>query len=45
MLAEGCVEEEVRGVGSTVVRAVRGTSAQGVAGSHRVRTVPGMAAQ
>jgi len=45
MLAEGCVEEEVRGVGSTVARAVRGTSAQGVAGSHGVGTVPGMAAQ
>ena len=42
---EGSVAEEVRGVGSTVAGAVLGTSAQGVAGSHSVATVPGMAEQ
>ena len=35
----------VQGVGSTVAGAVLGTSAQGIAGSHSVATVPGMAEQ
>ena len=42
---EGSAKEKVRGVGSTVARAVPGASAQGVVGSHRVVTVPGMAEQ
>ena len=42
MPIEGSVAEEVRGVGSTVAGAVPGTSAQGVAGSHRTGAVPGM---
>ena len=42
---EGSAEEKVRRVGSTVTRAVPGMFAQGVAGSHRVATVPGMAEQ
>jgi len=45
MLAEGPTEEKVRGVGSTVAGVVLGVSAQRVAGSHRVRTAPGIAAQ
>jgi hypothetical protein len=45
MPVEGSAEEKVRGVGSIVARAVPGTSAQGVTGSHRVGTVPGMAEQ
>ena len=49
MPVEGFVGEKVhgvvRGVGSTVVGAVLGTLAQGVAGSHRGATVPGMAEQ
>ena len=36
---------KVRGVSSIVAGTVSGLSAQGVAGSHRVGTVPGMAAQ
>ena len=43
MLAEGSAVEEIKGVGSTAVRAVPGTLAQGVAGSHRNGAVPGMA--
>ena len=45
MLDEGSTVEEVQGVGSTAARAVPGTSAQGVAGSHRTGAVPGMAVQ
>ena len=43
MLAKGSAVEEVQGVGNTAMRAVPGTSAQGVAGSHRNGAVPGMA--
>ena len=45
MLAEGPAIEVVQGVGSTAARAVPGTPAQGVAGSHRTGAVPGMAVQ
>jgi hypothetical protein len=45
MLAEVFAVEDVQGVGSTAARAMPGTSAQGVAGSHRTGAVPGMAAQ
>ena len=45
MLAKGSAVEEVRRVGSTAARAMSGMSAQGVTGSHRVGTVPGMAEQ
>ena len=42
---EGSTAEKVRGVGSTVAGVVPGMSVQGVAGSHSVATVPGMAEQ
>ena len=42
MLIEGSAIEKVHGVGSTVVGAVPGTSAQSVAGTHSVAAVPGM---
>ena len=45
MPVEGSAIEKVRGVGSTVVGAVPGTSAQGVAGSHSVAPVLEMAEQ
>jgi hypothetical protein len=45
MPVEGSAAEKVRGVGITVVGAVPGTSAQGVAGSHSVAPVLGMAEQ
>ena len=45
MPVKGSAAEKVRGVGSTVVGAVPGTSAQGVAGSHSVAPVLGMAEQ
>ena len=45
MSPEGPTVEEVRGVGSTVVGAESGMSAQGTAGSHRVGAVPRIAAQ
>ena len=43
MLAEGSAAEEIQGLGSTAVRAVPGTFAQDVAGSHRTGAVPEMA--
>ena len=45
MPTEGSAVEKVHGVGSIVSGVVPGTSAQGIAGSHRVATVPGMAEQ
>ena len=45
MPIEGSVAEEVCGVGGTVVGAVPGTSAQGIAGYHSVAAVMGMAEQ
>jgi hypothetical protein len=45
MPVEGSAAEKVRGVGSTMVGAVPGMSAQGAAGSHNVAPVLGMAEQ